>query len=53
MKHCEIMPTACIFSGTDGKAYRELIEERVRRMKLKDLLTRTVASLSPPKGSRG
>jgi len=39
-----------------GRVNRELIEERVgreRRMKLKDVLTRTVASSSPPKGSRG
>jgi hypothetical protein len=38
MKRCVVMPTACMhFSGTDGAvfdAYRELIEERVRRTTL-------------------
>jgi hypothetical protein len=45
------------FSGTDGavfKAYRELIEEIASdAYEAKDLLTRTVASWSPPKRSRG
>jgi hypothetical protein len=38
MKRCVVMPIACMhFSGTDGAvfdAYRELIEERVRRTTL-------------------
>ena len=53
MKHCDNHADRMHFSGSDGavfKAHHELIEEIASEVyELKDLLTPTVASLSPPK----